>query len=183
MTNNDPSTLAQAEDLRPQQVHLEYEQEYLAWHTRVNDTVGQPFDPTEFVQLAKEQWSDMPQLAIAFARCTAQWARREEGLYTHFIAPLHMDASWKFAGSRFLQHPTLGRLVVDVLHDETVPGGFSIGGIEYLDRVMRRSMEGPRELYWPAGDAVATSSAPAPMRIVHFDPQGFERSRGVSVPS
>lgn len=155
--------------------HLDYEQEYLTWYTREHDVVGEPFDATEFVQLAKEQWSDMPQLAVAFARCTAQWPRREEGLYTHFIAPLHMDARWKFAGSRFLQHPTLGRLVVDVLHDGTVPGGLSIGGIEYLERVMRRVMEEPRELYWPAGVAVPTSTAP--MRIVHFDPQGFERSR------
>ena len=35
------------------------EQEYLDWYTRINDTVGEPFDPTLFVQLAREQWSDL----------------------------------------------------------------------------------------------------------------------------
>ena len=161
--------------------HLDYEQEYLTWYTREHDVVGEPFDATEFVQLVQEQWSGWPQLAMAFARCTAQWARREEGLYTYFIAPMHMDARWKFAGSRFLQHPTLGRLVVDVLHDGTAPGGLSIGGIEYLERVMRRVMEEPRELYWPAGVAVPTSTAP--MRIVHFDPQAVVRPWNGSIGS
>ena len=92
-----------------------YHNEYLSWYRRMHDTTGEAFDPTHFVQLAQQQWSNRPQLAAAFARCTAQWPESE--LYTHFVAPLHRPACWKFAGSLFLDHPTLGTLLVDVLHD------------------------------------------------------------------
>lgn len=124
-----------------------YDHEYLNWYRRLNDTTGEAFDPTLFVQLARQQWSNRPQLAAAFARCTAEWSRNE--LYTYFQAPKHRPERWKFAGSLFLDHPTLGTLVVDVLHDADGPGGYAIGGMEYLDRVLRRrtsaaEMEGIR---------------------------------------
>lgn len=146
-----------------------YECEYLDWYVRAHDTVGEPFDPRVCVQLARAQWSSRPELATAFARCTAQWPRREEGLYTHFIAPIHMAERWHFYGSLFLKHPEWGTLVVDVISDPEAPEGLSIGGIEFLDRVMRQPREEKRELYWPAGDAVPTSQAPQQgrMRVVH----------------
>lgn len=127
--------------------HNTYHQEYLSWYRRLNDTTGEAFDPSLFVHLARQQWSDRPALAAAFARCTATWQRND--LYTYFLAPLHRPVRWNFAGSLFLDHPTLGTLVVDVLHDANAPGGLSIGGMEYLDRVMGRStsaaeMEGMR---------------------------------------
>ena len=124
-----------------------YHNEYLSWYRRMHDTTGEAFDPTHFVQLAQQQWSNRPQLAAAFARCTAQWSESE--LYTHFVAPLHRPGCWKFAGSLFLDHPTLGTLLVDVLHDTKAPGGYAIGGMEYMDRVLGRrtsaaEMEGLR---------------------------------------
>lgn len=127
--------------------HHEFERDYFAWYRRTSDTTGAPFDPSPFVQLAQQQWSDRPALAAAFARCTAQWARN--ALYTYFVAPMHRTARWKFAGSLFLDHPTLGTLLVDVLHDANAPGGLSIGGMEFFDRVMGRptnavEMEGVR---------------------------------------
>jgi hypothetical protein len=145
-----------------------YESDYLAWHARMHDTVGEPFDPRVFLQLARAQWNDRPQLAETFARCTAHWYESEEHLYAHFCAPMHRELQGEHAGCLFLQHPTLGRLVVDVRHDADVPGGLAVSGIEYLERVMRSVMEEPHELYWPAGDAVPTSTAPqGRMRIVH----------------
>ena len=127
--------------------HHAYERDYLNWYRRTNDTTGEAFDPTLFVQLAQQQWSDRPALAAAFARCTATWSRNE--LYTYFQAPMHRPARWKFAGSLFLDHPTLGTLLVDVLHDADAPGGLSIGGMEFFDRVLGRptsaqEMEGVR---------------------------------------
>lgn len=148
----------------------DFECEYLDWYVRVHDTVGQPFDPRLCMQLARAQWRDRPQLAEAFARCTTQWPRREEGLYTAFMAPRHKAERWRFAGNLFLMHPEWGELLVDVIHDPEVPGGLAIGGIEYLDRVRRSVMAENRELYWPAGDAVPTSAAPPrpQLRIVHL---------------
>lgn len=147
-----------------------YEQEYLAWYARAHDTVGQPFDPRVFVGLARAQWSDMPQLADAFARCTASWTESEEQLYTHFLSPQDRRQRGAYAGNRFLQHPHLGTLVVLVYHDAQAPEGLSIGGMEYLDRVMGMVHVEKRELYWPAGDAVPTSAAPPQqhLRIVHL---------------
>lgn len=113
-----------------------YEHDYLAWYTRENDTVGTPFDAALLAQLAREQWSDRPALALACARCTAQWKRNE--LYSYFIAPMHRRARWNFGGSLFLDHPTWGTLAVDVLMDPNGPGGFAIGGIEFLERVLGR---------------------------------------------
>lgn len=143
---------------------------YLAWYQRLHTDNGEPFDPTLLVALAQEQWSDMPQLALAFARCTAQWPERGGDLYTHFIAPKHMRARWKFHASRFLQHPTWGTLVVDVIHDSEVPGGLAIGGMEYLDRVMRHQdqVHDPTP-YWPLGydpEPLAPAHLPT-LQVVH----------------
>ena len=146
-----------------------YECEYLDWYVRAHDTVGEPFDPRLYVQLARAQWCDMPLLAVAFERCTAHWYRSEEHLYSHFLSPKDRRLCGPHVGCRFLQHPTLGRLVVDVHRNNDVPGGLAISGIEYLERVMRSAMVEPHVPYWPAGDAVPTSSAPQQgrMRIVH----------------
>jgi hypothetical protein len=148
-----------------------FEQEYLAWYARAHDTVGQPFDPRVFVGLARVQWSDMPQLADAFARCTASWYESAEQLYTHFLSPQARRQRGDYAGSRLLEHPSLGTLAVLVYHDAQAPEGLSLGGMEYLDRVWRMAHEEKRELYWPAGDAVPTSAAPprSVLRIVHVD--------------
>lgn len=94
----------------------------------------EPFDPGKLPALAYVQWEDGEALAEAFARCTAQWPESE--LYTHFLSPADQRRKWKFAGTRFLAHPELGTLAVDLIHDPGSPSGFSIGGIEYLDRVM-----------------------------------------------
>lgn len=97
---------------------------------------AEPFDPGKLPALAYVQWKDGEALAEAFARCTVQWPESE--LYTHFHAPTDQRRKWKFAGTRFLAHPELGTLAVDLIHDPGSPSGLSIGGIEYLDRVMGR---------------------------------------------
>jgi len=97
---------------------------------------ARPFDPATLVQPARAQWSELPHLVAAFARCTQEWP--ESDLYTHFISPADMQARWKFAATLPLAHPHWGTLMVDVIHDASVPGGHAIGGIEYLDRVMGR---------------------------------------------
>ncbi|MBK7384850.1 MAG: hypothetical protein IPI81_16180 [Flavobacteriales bacterium] len=108
-----------------------YEREYLAWYHR--DThPGTRFDPRTLVECAQAQWTDEPQLAVAFARCTRAWDRNE--LYTYFNSPADRRTK-HFAANLFLAHPTLGALVVDVMTDG------SIGGIEYLDRVMGHPMD------------------------------------------
>ncbi|MBK7620854.1 MAG: hypothetical protein IPJ10_16260 [Flavobacteriales bacterium] len=44
---------------------------------------GQPFDPTELVRLATEQWPDLPLVAASFALCTLAW--NESECYTYFF--------------------------------------------------------------------------------------------------
>ncbi len=112
----------------------DYERDYLRWYAYLYRNPGKVFDPGPLVRAARAQWSDRPLLVLAFARCTRAWARDE--LYTHFITPLEQGTRWRFAGNLFLQVPGLGGLVADLVHDADVPGGLSIGGIEYLDRVM-----------------------------------------------
>ncbi len=107
-----------------------YQQEYLAWYNRVNSP-GEHFDPTSLVKLARRQWSNRRDLADSFARCTRQWPRNE--LYTYFINPYTPDkpgCRWDFAMNLMLSCPERGVLVVDIMKD------CSIGGIEFLDRVM-----------------------------------------------
>ena len=116
-----------------------YEREYLRWYTDLYHNPGKAFDPAPLVRAARAQWSDRPQLAEAFARCVRGWST--DGLYTWFLPPLERAGRWRLAGNLLLQVPGLGALVVDILHDSTVPGGLSIGGIEYLDRVMGHPTE------------------------------------------
>lgn len=110
-----------------------YEQEYLAWYERRFNNPGRPFDPASLAQAVREQFPEKPEWAEAFARCTHEWP--ESGLYTHFVSPREMEERWDYAGGFFLEHPTLGTLTVDTIHDKDAPGAISIGGIEYLDRV------------------------------------------------
>ncbi len=116
-----------------------YEREYLAWYARETDTTGDPFDPSTLVAAARAQWSDRPLLALALARCTRSWQRN--ALYTYFLSRSDQRTRWHYAGHLFLEHPTWGTLCVDVLHEPAVPGGLSIGGIEYLDRVIGRPVD------------------------------------------
>jgi hypothetical protein len=97
-------------------------------HTRPDG--GLPFHPAEFARLTREQWPHRPALCEAWLRCTRHWP--ESTLYTHFVAPAEHALRWKFASGFQLQHPALGTLIVDVLRDG------SIGGMEYLDRVLGR---------------------------------------------
>ena len=62
-----------------------YELEYLAWYLRSTYTAGEPFDPSQLVQLARQKWKKQPALADAFARCTQQWRYGE--YYTYLLAP------------------------------------------------------------------------------------------------
>ncbi|MBK8498875.1 MAG: hypothetical protein IPL52_08670 [Flavobacteriales bacterium] len=115
----------------------DHEREYLAWYKRLHHP-GLSFDPASLVQAARAQWAHWPQLALAFMRCTRSWPESE--LYTHFLSPTERKNRWKFAANIPLAHPTLGTLLVDIIHDAAVPGGYSIGGIEHLDRVLGRHM-------------------------------------------
>jgi hypothetical protein len=115
-----------------------FEQEYKAWYDKLHSS-GEAFDAAGFAALARAQWSDRPELAEAFGRCTRHWPESE--LYSRMFSPLEYPKRWHYAGNLMLQHPTLGALVVDFVFDEAVPGGLSIGGIEYLDRVMGRPQQ------------------------------------------
>lgn len=123
--------------MRTHQQHTEhlsaYEREYLAWYEREQDTVGEPFDPQPFVDAARAQYPDHPELAAAFARCTGAWHRSR--LYTYLRMPADRKARWHFIGSFWLQHPTLGKLLVDLLQDPDDGAQVCIGGIEYFDRL------------------------------------------------
>lgn len=118
-----------------------YEREYLAWYQRCFANPGVAFDPTEPVRLARAQWTNRPELAEALAKCTRAWPESE--LYTHFLSPREKEERWDYAGGFFLEHPALGTLSVDTIHDKDAPGGISIGGIEYLDRVLGRHVAVP----------------------------------------
>ena len=116
-----------------------YENEYLAWYKSTKPSPGQPFDPTLFVELAREQWSDHPQLADAFAQCTRQWPKDE--CYTYLIDRAYVLSGahnqWFFAANLLLDHPKLGTLVVDVLYANAHgQGPYRIGGIEFLGKMM-----------------------------------------------
>jgi len=111
-----------------------YELEYLAWYLRSTYTAGEPFDPSQLVQLARQKWKKQPALADAFARCTQQWRYGE--YYTYLLAPDYLEERWQFATSVFLDHPTWGALMVDVLHDTESLEGWVIGGIEFMGRLL-----------------------------------------------
>lgn len=115
---------------------LAFEREYLAWYTRVNDEVGTAFDPSALVALARAQYPHLPQVADAFGRLTAIW--HHTALYSHFLSYGTRTAHWRFLCSFPLQHPLLGRLQVDLVHDPQHAGRPAIGGVEYLDRVLGR---------------------------------------------
>lgn len=110
-----------------------FETDYLDWYHRLHGRHGVAFDPTLFARLARDQWQDEPDLCAAWLRCTMEWPK--DDLYTHFMPPMERQHRWNFRASLFLSHPTLGTLVVDVLKDG------SIGGMEYLDRVMGMPMD------------------------------------------
>jgi hypothetical protein len=106
-----------------------------------------PFDPTELVELAKQQWPQHPQRAEALARCTEQW--RESTGYGYFQDPKARDG--KPCKGGFLLHcPRQGELLFDTDKD----GG--IIGVEYLAIVLR-------------GEEEEVEPVPA-MRIVHWIP-------------
>lgn len=112
---------------------------YHEWYLRKFENAGIAFDPTLLAQLVREQFPEQPVFVEAFARCTREWPESE--LYTYFIDPAQHESKWKFAGSFILRHPVLGELVVDALDDPAVPSGISIGGMEYLDRVIARGAD------------------------------------------
>lgn len=110
----------------------------VAYDARKRAIEPEPCDFSDLVPLARTQWTEYPLIADSFARCTTQWPESE--LYTYFIDPttIHKPGSaWQFAGNFFLSCPVRGTLVVDVMKDG------SIGGIEYLDRVMGHKVNMP----------------------------------------
>ncbi len=112
----------------------DYERDYLRWYDYLYHNPGKAFDPAPLVRAARTQWTGRPLLVKALARCVRAWSTDE--LYTCFMPPLEQKGRWRFAGNLFLQVPEVGALVVDFIHDTTVSGGLSVGGIEYLDQVM-----------------------------------------------
>ena len=113
-----------------------FEQDYLRWYEERLNAPGKPFDPGTLAEAVRDQYPERPELAAAFARCTREWPESE--FYTHFIAPKEHATRWKYAGGFFLEHPALGDLAVDTVHDAEAPGGIGIGGIEYLGRLFQR---------------------------------------------
>ena len=87
-----------------------------------------PFDPTELVALALEQWPGRPELAEALGRCTEQWWENE--LYAYLQDPSLLATRSVYGGGFVLMCPRLGRLNCDILKDG------SMLGMEFFDTVM-----------------------------------------------
>lgn len=114
-----------------------FAQDHLRWMEKRLNAPGRPFEADVFVKAVREQYPERPELADAFARCTMEWPDSE--FYTHFIHPREHAARWHYAGGFFLEHPTLGHLAVDTIHEPGSPSGIAIGGIEYLDRLFEQN--------------------------------------------
>lgn len=152
--------------------------------------VGQPFEPSELLRLATEQWPDMPLVAATIALCTQEWPESE--LYTHFLGYAERNAL-PYAGGGTLQHPTLGELLVDLVFDVRVEGGVRVVGIEYMDRVFaQRDADERVEVLWPPGfgqegpaeEAEPPSKQPGPqLRVVHVAPARTGGSSASSAPA
>ncbi|MBL0036428.1 MAG: hypothetical protein IPP26_11880 [Flavobacteriales bacterium] len=103
-------------------------------HEQLNGTQGhrvmpEPYDPTELVELARQQWPTLPELAEALAHCTTTW-RIDEDLF-QMIAPGAPD--WTRAALVELHHPSDGPILVELMrHTTTAPGHFRIGSVDLL---------------------------------------------------
>jgi hypothetical protein len=96
-------------------------------------TDWEAYDPTWLVELARSRRPDLPWLAEAFARCIR--CRVESEFYVRFVDSDRANqpgSDWQFRENLFLDDPTEGNLVVDVLQDGRV------GGIEYYDRLFSK---------------------------------------------
>ncbi|MFZ1686665.1 MAG: hypothetical protein WAU70_04550 [Flavobacteriales bacterium] len=119
---------------------------YLKWY---EGTRARPFDPRPYVQAARKQWADRPQLIHALAFCTRQWP--VSALYTHLFDPSLVNregAKWRDAGSRDLNVPGVGEVFVDLKSNIADPTRFVIGGIEFMDRVFDPAFEAPVVSYF-----------------------------------
>ncbi|MEO8067831.1 MAG: hypothetical protein ABI599_09085 [Flavobacteriales bacterium] len=122
------------------------EREYLKWY---NGTRPRPFDPRPYVQAARKQWADRPQLAHALAFCTRQWPVND--VYTHLFDPFLQNregAKWRSAGSRDLTVQGIGVVFVDLKSSIADPTHFVIGGIEFIDRVLDPAYDAPVVSYF-----------------------------------
>lgn len=109
-----------------------FDREYLQWYFRKVANKGTPFDPRDLASLTRQQHPNKPEWAAAIARCTREWQADER--YTYFISwPARQGVGPCKYGFQ-LQHPTIGKLIVDALEDGRVVG------MEYLDRVISRSV-------------------------------------------
>lgn len=142
----------------------------MEWYERKVVAKGEPFDGQAMADLALVQWPLELQLSEAFTHCRRIWHRNE--LYSYFMRPNELDGRWRFAGNRWLAHPELGTLLVDLVHDERVQGGIAIGGMEYMDRVLgwHKSVEEWLQLLKPSQpdpEVFIIPVVPAPMKVVH----------------
>lgn len=97
---------------------------------------GRPFDPTELVQLAREQLNQLPGMAVLLERCTHEWPETEEELYTSFLPPM-VHHKFRHVGGFLLHHPLLGELLFDLVALEGPNGPeLRVLGMEYITRVM-----------------------------------------------
>lgn len=89
--------------------------------------VWEPYDPAWLVALATVQ---APHLVPALRECTRY--SKESDAYLHFVdptAPNLAESDWQFEINEFLESPSEGELVLDILKDGRV------GGIEFLSRL------------------------------------------------
>jgi len=108
-----------------------YEQEYLDWYQHTGPYAGVPFDSRTFAQLVREQYPTEPAWADAMERCDRAW-------HTEWYTTLYPPYENKYVrhrGSFWLQHPQLGKLLVDHLQSG------DIAGIEYWARLGRENLE------------------------------------------
>lgn len=90
------------------------------------------FVPDGYVACAKAQHPDMPWLADALAACTR--VVRKTQYHVYFVNATNANqpgAEWQFRESVFLDLPTGGTILIDVLKDGR------IGGFEWYSRAVR----------------------------------------------
>jgi hypothetical protein len=81
------------------------------------------FVPDGYVALAREQHPDKPWLADGLAGCTR--VVRETKYYVYFVHSTNANqpgAEWQFRESVFLDLPTGGTILIDVLKDGRISG-------------------------------------------------------------
>jgi hypothetical protein len=91
---------------------------------------SEDFHPTMLIETVKAQAPEFPWLPEALNNCGQ--GERESRAYVGYIPqqqPNRPGSPWQFQTNIILTHPTLSRVILDILT------GDRLGGIEFVDRI------------------------------------------------